>query len=107
MKFAAKLVRDRIPEIIKNSGRNPITSKLDSERFFEELYNKLDEEVLEVRGAGDRDNLLEELSDVLEIIKAFAEAQGSNLKEIEELREKKEHERGGFKEKIYLEDIKD
>lgn len=42
-----KLVRDKIPEIIKEDGKTPITRILDDEEYLDELDIKLSEEVQE------------------------------------------------------------
>lgn len=42
-----KLVRDRIPEIIKADGKNPITRILPENEYLQELDTKLNEEVAE------------------------------------------------------------
>lgn len=42
-----KLVRDRIPEIIKTDGKNPITRVLSEDEYLQELDTKLNEEVAE------------------------------------------------------------
>ena len=44
MKKNGKLVRDKIPEIIENSGKEPIIRVLDDNEYKEELLNKLYEE---------------------------------------------------------------
>ena len=39
-----KLVRDRIPEIIRNDGKKPIIEILSNEEYLKELDKKLNEE---------------------------------------------------------------
>jgi len=63
-KMKGRLVRDKIPEIIKESGKIPITRIADEEEYKTALKEKLLEEVKEFNGSGD----LEELADVLEVI---------------------------------------
>jgi len=103
-----KLVRDKIPEIIKNSdGKNPTTRVLNEDEYINELLKKLQEEAKEVAESEVGEHRLEELSDVLELIKAVAALDGATLEDIENLRAKKAEERGGFEKKILLEEIKD
>ena len=45
-----KLVRDKIPQIIRNSGSMPITRVLDDAEYLSCLENKLDEELLNSTG---------------------------------------------------------
>ena len=101
-KIFNKLVRDRIPEIIKNNGGTPYTRILNDEEYKAELERKLDEEYMEVLSSSGKDRI-EELADMLEIIKCLAELEGSSLEEALEVGEQKKLKRGSFKDKIYLE----
>lgn len=93
-----KLVRDRIPEIIKNAGQKPITEILSQEEYLKELDKKLNEEVAEYQA----DKSIEEMADVLEVLFAICEARGHSLEELLQVREDKREKHGGFKDKIYL-----
>lgn len=68
-----KLVRDKIPEIIENSGKEPIIRVLDDTEYKEELLKKLYEEYNEVIEAKTKEETLEECSDVLEVLIALLE----------------------------------
>ena len=59
-----KLVRDRIPEIIEASGKNCVTEILSDEDYLCMIDAKLDEELAEYH----KDQNLEELADLLEVI---------------------------------------
>jgi predicted house-cleaning noncanonical NTP pyrophosphatase (MazG superfamily) len=96
-----KLVRDKIPEIIKDKGRVPKTHIANDEEYRELLVEKLKEEVKEF----DEHRTEEELADVLEVIRALAELYGRGYKEIETLRKRKARDRGEFKKKIVLEEV--
>jgi len=101
----AKLVRDRIPEIIEKNGKKPVTHIANDNEYWDKLKLKLQEEVDEVLEDGTEDEVKEELADVLEVIKAICEFRKVNKKELESLREKKAKERGGFKDKIILDKV--
>lgn len=62
-----KLVRDKIPEIIKNNNETPITRILSDEEYKIELEKKLYEEYQEVLESSG-ENRLEELADMLEVM---------------------------------------
>ena len=100
-----KLVRDRIPEIIRNNGEEPETRILSDEEYKEELEKKLLEEYNEVLSTKTREERIEELADMLEIIKALALLEGSSLEEVCEVSKSKALKRGGFEKKIYLEKV--
>jgi len=99
-----KLVRDNIPDIIKNNGEEPIVSILDDKRYKEELEKKLHEEYLEVLEASGKDRI-EELADMLEIIKALSKLENSSLEEVIEVSKEKVKKRGAFDKKIFLEKV--
>ena len=97
-----KLVRDRIPEIIRENGNSCRTRILTDEEYRVELGKKLREESDEVITAHTSEEALEELADVLEVLQAYAAAHGAAWEQVEELRRKKAAARGGFRERIYL-----
>lgn len=103
-KYYNKLVRDNIPEIIKNNGELPITTILDDNSYKKELENKLYEEYLEVIESSGKERI-EELADMLEIIKALAKLENSSLEEVIEVSNEKVKKRGAFDKKIYLEKV--
>lgn len=98
-----KLVRDRIPEIIRLRGGVPVYRQADAEEYRRRLGDKLCEEAAEYAKAEDADQAKEELADVLEVVHAAAEALGASMHDIEALRVRKAEERGAFKERLVLE----
>lgn len=100
-----KLVRDNIPEIIRNNGEEPIVEVLDNERYKLELENKLLEECNEVL-ASSSDDRLEELADLMEVIASLANLENKSLDDINLIREDKKSKRGGFQKRILLKDVK-
>lgn len=96
-----KLVRDRIPEIIRKGGNECRTRILSQEEYLACLEQKLSEELNEYLQSGQ----LEELADLLEVMKALTLAKGSSWETLEAIRREKEERRGGFREKILLEEV--
>ena len=99
-----KLVRDRIPEIIRNNGEQPETRILSDEEYKLELEKKLYEEYNEVLESKGKDRI-EELADMLEVISALAKLENSSLGEVIEVSKEKVKKRGAFDKKIYLEKV--
>jgi len=97
-----KLVRDRIPEIIKSRGDIPETKILDEEDYIKRLDEKLFEECTELLEAKTKKEILGEMADVQEVLRAKADFMGISMDEVEEVRVKKAEERGAFKNKILL-----
>lgn len=100
-----KLVRDKIPHIITSSGKECRTRILDPEEYKQELRTKLSEESEEYMSAGSDQEALEELADMLEVIRALAEVHGTNVAQLDKLRADKAEARGGFQERVYLIDV--
>ena len=98
-----KLVRDRIPEIIRQSGKQCDCSVLPEEDYLLLLDRKLDEELQEYQES----KSMEELADLLEVIRAVAKARGSSIDEVEAIRRDKAAKRGGFEQRILLVEVKD
>jgi len=97
----AKLVRDRIPEIIQSQGKHCKTRILSDEEYRRCLHEKLDEELAEFH----KDRNLEELADLMEVILAAAADLGYTAEDLEHMRAEKAKNRGGFAQRIYLESI--
>ena len=96
-----KLVRDRIPEIIESSGKSCTTEILSAEDYLRMLDAKLDEELAEYH----KDQNIEELADLLEVIQAAAIARGYTIEELERVRAEKAAKRGGFEKRILLREV--
>lgn len=96
-----KLVRDRIPEIIVSTGKTCSTEILSEVEYIRMLDAKLDEELAEYH----KDQNLEELADLLEVIRAVAIARGYTLEELEQVRAEKAAKRGGFEKRILLKEV--
>lgn len=93
-----KLVRDKIPAIIKAAGKECEIETLSNDKYLEMIDAKLDEELAEYH----KDQNLEELADLLEVIHAATKARGYTIEQLEDLRRKKADERGGFESRAFL-----
>lgn len=95
-----KLVRDKIPEIIKAKGEAPIFHVADEAEYWTKLKAKLAEET----GEFVRDESINEVADVLEVIDAIIAYKNFDRVEIEAVKRKKFDERGGFGGRIILDE---
>ncbi|MGC1176534.1 MAG: nucleoside triphosphate pyrophosphohydrolase [Candidatus Saccharimonadales bacterium] len=102
-KIYNKLVRDKIPEIIRADGKQLKIRVLDDAEHLEELIKKLGEEYEEFKEALNA----EELADLHEVLRALADALGIDHDDLEKIRQDKAAKRGAFKQKIYLESVKE
>jgi predicted house-cleaning noncanonical NTP pyrophosphatase (MazG superfamily) len=96
-----KLVRDRIPDIIRESGNQCETAVLSDEEYRQALRQKLIEEATEVAEAC-RDELVGELADLYEVIDALMISYGISGDRILNAQAKRRENRGGFTQKIML-----
>ena len=97
-----KLVRDRIPEIIKQNNDIPITHIASDEEYWEKLKEKLKEEIDEFY----KESNGEELADILEIVYAVRDYLKIDKETLEKIREEKAQKRGAFKERIILDETR-
>ena len=97
-----KLVRDGIPAIIRASGRTPKVRVLAESDFQSAVFDKLLEEATELRCAplGEQ---LGEAADVYEVLLAAADTMGVTMDDIATAAQQKRAERGGFRERLWLE----
>ena len=96
-----KLVRDRIPEIIRQSGIECETAVLLDAEYCQALRLKLIEEATEVAEAN-KDELVAELADLYEVIDALMTSYGISGDRILNAQAKRRETRGGFAQKIML-----
>ena len=98
-----KLVRDRIPEIIESSGKTCVTEILSDVEYLRMIDTKLDEELTEYH----KDQNIEELADLMEVIYAAAIARGYTIEQLENVRAEKAEKRGSFQKKLLLVEVRE
>ena len=91
-KWYGKLVRDKIPDIIKADGGECKFHVAKKDEYARVLSAKLLEEVNELTA----NPCPEEIADVLEVVEALARMHHINIDEIKEAKKKKREERGSF-----------
>ena len=96
-----KLIRDKIPEIIEQSGKKCIVEVMDNDTYIEYLDQKLNEELSEYQ----QDKSIEELADLLEVMYAVVVARGYSVAELERIRLEKAEKRGAFEKKLLLKSV--
>jgi len=97
-----KLVRDKIPEIIKQKGEMLVSHTASDNEYWPKLKEKLNEEVNEFIENSNE----EELADILEVIYAICDFKKIDRSKLELIRKKKADEKGAFKDKIILDETK-
>ena len=103
MQVHNKLVRDNIPDKIRNNGEYARTKrKLTDEEYKKEIDKKLYEELKEVMNAKTKEELTEELADLFEVIIAKAKIYDITIDDIEKVRIRKKEKLGCFDKKVFL-----
>ena len=96
-----KLIRDKIPEIIEQSGKKCIVEVMDNDTYIKYLDQKLNEELAEYH----QDKSIEELADLLEVMYAVVVARGYSVEELERKRLDKAEKRGAFEKRLLLKSV--
>ncbi len=106
-----KLVRNKIVPLMQQAGKNPVYKTItDDEEFIAFLIIKLAEEVTELNSAivkGDKENVCEELADVLEVLDTIAVMHKISFDQMEYTRLQKYYKKGGFSMRTYLEEVEE
>lgn len=98
-----KLIRDKIPDIIRKSGKIPITKSLSDTEYMDMLNLKLQEEVAEYLESGS----VEELADIGEVMHAILAYKQMPIEEFQKVRADKLQKRGGFAERLLLVEVQE
>jgi predicted house-cleaning noncanonical NTP pyrophosphatase (MazG superfamily) len=96
-----KLIRDRLPAIMRAQGLAVFDRRLDDDEFVAALKDKLLEEAREAHEAASPAELADELADVMEVIATLVQASGLHPDDIEARRQAKRAERGGFEQRVF------
>ena len=96
-----KLVRDKVPELIRKEKKSPVTRTATEDEYLSLLKKKLEEEVREFLEVGCQ----EELADIIEVLNTISECKKWPAAEIEAVRKKKAKLKGGYSKRVVLERV--
>jgi predicted house-cleaning noncanonical NTP pyrophosphatase (MazG superfamily) len=97
-----KLVRDKIPSSIETRGEEVEIVELRGDAFLTSLKQKIVEEAYEVLDARGGDDLIGELADVQEVVRAICGALQIPFSQVEKERKRKRRSKGGFDRGLML-----
>jgi len=96
-----KLVRDRIPEIMRAAGKEARFGIVRDDAYSKALINKMFEEVTEFYETP----CIEEAADIYEVFLTFLKHWGLELSDVRKFAQYKSRERGKFDGGIILEEV--
>lgn len=97
-----KVVRDKIPEIIRKGGEHVETVRLEGDALVRALQKKLVEESFEAMDAKSGVELMSELADVEEVIRSICKKLNVTIEQLEQTRLDKNRKRGSFEGGLML-----
>jgi len=97
-----KLIRDKILEIIKADGEKPFWRILNKKEYLEEIKKKIMEEAGELIKAKNKEEILNEIVDIQELIDVLASQLKFKKSKIKKQQKIKNKKRGGFKKRLFL-----
>jgi predicted house-cleaning noncanonical NTP pyrophosphatase (MazG superfamily) len=101
--FYNKLIRDKIPEKILGKGSKCETRVLsDDQEFQQELLKKVAEEAGALSRVRGREDLLDEIADLLEVLDALKRLEGISEVELKQIRKNNVARKGGFAKRLFL-----
>jgi predicted house-cleaning noncanonical NTP pyrophosphatase (MazG superfamily) len=103
--FMNKLVRDKAVELLKQRGCTHVEFYTldDNDDYVGALAEKMVEELQEVFDAESREEMVEELADIEEVLAAFKRLVEISQEEIDVVRKKKLAAKGGYEERVFIE----
>lgn len=96
-----KLVRDRIPDIIRSTGKNCEAIIMSDAEYCQALRQKVVEEATELANAPETE-LAVEIADILEVIEALMASYHISEKQVQLEQDQKRAQKGDFRKKIML-----
>lgn len=96
-----KLVRDKIPTLLKTKGIPCLYTTLSEENYLRALNHLFQQLMADYRNS----QSFEKLADLLEVMGAIVKARGSTWEELTALRKKRKEQYGGYEKRIFLKEV--
>lgn len=105
MFLCRKLARDFSKKNLELKNIKAVTLSLDKKALIEAFKAKIVEEAAEIAEAKEKEELIEELADLTEVIEAFMKICGIEPSELNQVKKGKRERVGGFDDGLYIEHI--
>src|SRR3989344_6306364 len=100
--FYKKLVRDKIPSIIKGRSSSYSVRTLSPKAFEHELVKKVGEEASGMLAAHTRRELVSELADIIDVLEEIKRVKKIPDRQISTARQANFKRKGGFRKRLFL-----
>lgn len=97
-----KLIRDKIPEIVKAAGWIPTARVLKKSEFLNAVKKKVLEEAGELIQSKDKKGIINEIVDIQELLDVLITEIKMTKLAVKKLQTAKRKKRGGFKKRLFL-----
>ncbi len=99
-----KLVRDNIPQIIKDKDDVVVPTQIltDDQEYIKYLFKKVIEEAHELEFSQEHGNTIEELADIYELLETVLEIKNISHEQLESVKKEKLEKNGSFKKRILM-----
>jgi predicted house-cleaning noncanonical NTP pyrophosphatase (MazG superfamily) len=100
--YYRKLIRDRIPDVMRAKGKSFSVRALDRATFERELLKKVEEEASALSNVKTRAELIDELVDVMDVVDEVRRVKKISTQAIKKKQREHRATKGGFKKKYFL-----
>lgn len=100
------LVRDKMVQMMESKGIIVDYKKLDKDEYIAALRKKVVEEANEIAEEMDRNKLIYEFADLLEVVQTLAGVVGISEDEISKAQKEKRDRSGGFEKRLFTSSVK-
>lgn len=97
-----KLVWDNVPDLIREKGKDCEVRELTDDEFEIEILKKVEEEASALPETASRQELIDELADVVTCIEYLKSIKGITELELADALERHSRRKGRFEKKLYL-----
>lgn len=100
--YYRKLIRDKIPDVMRAKGKAFSVHPLGQKAFEKELLRKVEEEASALTNVKTRAELIDEIADVMDVLDEICRVKKITKRSIQKIQTEHQKTKGGFKKKYFL-----